>query len=182
MLRSYSTLCLARKCSQLQSLFSTTSLVCRTLLLLQLSKTAENACAVRVRMKSKIKASKSYSFLCSAFKREKVPLKIAEPLSITQSGYEYGLSVVVNQRVDDYSHTVQDLIGTNVYMLDSTIYLDEFSGSVVSRLMQPNEELYISLDAFVVSGSDDMRPYEPHLRPCFFSDETGLDKYVVEVL
>lgn len=101
---------------------------------------------------------------------------MGEPLRITRSGYEHGLTVVVAQRVDDYCHTVQDLVGTNIYLIDPTVYLDEFSGSVVSRLIQANEELFISVDAFFVWGSEQTRSYEPHLRTCIFPDETHLDK------
>lgn len=103
-------------------------------------------------------------------------MKIGEPLRITRAGYGYGLTIVVDQRVDDYCHTVRDLVGTSIYLLEPNVFLDETSDTVTSRLIQPNEELFISVDAFAVSGSDDMRSYEPHLRPCFFAGETEWDK------
>lgn len=115
-------------------------------------------------------------FFFSAFKREQVPLKLAEPLRITRAGYGYGLTVVVDQRVDDYCHTVRDVVGTIIYLLETNVYLDENSDTVASRLIQPNEELFISVDAFAVNGSEHMRSYEPHLRPCFFPEETEMDK------
>lgn len=104
-------------------------------------------------------------------------MKVVEPLRIFRAGYEYGLTVVVHHRVGDYCHTVQDFVGTNIYLLDSTLYLDELSGGVASRILQPEEELFMTVDMIVVNGSEHMRPHNPHLRGCFFPDETALDKY-----
>lgn len=123
------------------------------------------------------KLKNNFSYICSsAFKLKQIPLKVAEPLRISRAGFEYGLTVVLNQRVDDYSHTVQDMVGTNIYLLYHTSYLDEMSGGVVSRLLQPDEELFVSVDAYFVTGSEYMRPINPFTRDCFFYDETALDK------
>lgn len=116
-------------------------------------------------------------WLYSDFKQKQIPLQVEDSLRVSRAGFEYGLSVVLNQRVNDYCHTFQDLIGTNIYLLDSTVYLDEMCGDVAARVTQPNEELFMSVDAFVVTGSEHMRSYKPYLRQCFFPDETALDKY-----
>lgn len=109
----------------------------------------------------------------------KLPLDfdIEEPLHISRVGYEYGLSVVINQSLADYSHTYNDFVGTQAFLFGSTDYLDEISGSVVSRILQSNEELFISVNVVPVFGSESMRPHSPELRECFFEDESPLRRY-----
>lgn len=101
-------------------------------------------------------------------------IKLKQPLHIRKVGYDYGLTVVINQMLEDYCNTLSNAIGTLTYILDSTDYLDELSGSLVMRILQSDEELFISINAMPVFGSDTLKAYSPRSRECYFEEETDM--------
>lgn len=172
-----SSLYLAWKCRQLQQIFPGTSFVRWEMLFFQLSSSAETASPVSRHIQRQNQLSNILDFVHSEFKQKQIPMKVLDPLRIDRVGFEYGLSVVLDQRVSDYAYTHREFIGTMIFTLDPTIYPDEISGSTTMQTLQPNEELFLSVDAFVVNASNQIRSYGPFVRDCFFSDETLLDKY-----
>lgn len=92
-------------------------------------------------------------------------------------GLEFGLTVLLDQMLDDYSHTYNDFVGTNIFMMEPTDFLDGISGSMAMRLFQPEEELHVSLGAVPIIASENIRLYSPKLRGCLFDNENMLGKY-----
>lgn len=118
------------------------------------------------------------TFLNREHYHKNLPLTLNNTLRINRVGYDYGLTVVVNQMVEDYAYTYHNFIGLNVFLMEPTHFLDDTTGSSVMRISQVDEELYLSLNAVPIVASQNIRMYSPSLRGCLFDNENMLGKYV----
>lgn len=105
-------------------------------------------------------------------------MKLNNTLRINRVGYGYGLTVVVDQMLEDYAYTYHNFVGLSIFLMEPTNFLDDSTGNTVMRISQSDEELYLSINAVPIVGSANIRLYKPHLRGCLFDNENMLGKYV----
>lgn len=108
-------------------------------------------------------------------------IEMKKPLYIDRIGLEYGLSVVVNHMIDDNAFTYYSYFGSVVYLFSRTDYLDEASGGLLQRIIQPHEEIFISVDLIPVLETSLIKPFSAQARECWFQDENSLGEYVRKI-
>ena len=84
--------------------------------------------------------------------------------------------MVIDHQVDDYSFGQFNFIGSLIYLFDVTDFLDEVSGGTINRIVEPDDEMFMSMNVIPVIGSNSMRPYSPEVRGCLFEDENILKR------
>lgn len=99
---------------------------------------------------------------------------IWQPLLVKNSGIEMGLSVVIEQDLNDFALVPQSHTATRVLIHHSNDFPDEVSNSITEKLMNAGQEIHVSIQPRPVTGSSGMRGFSPKARGCFFEDEAKL--------
>ncbi|XP_011151006.2 sodium channel protein Nach [Harpegnathos saltator] len=89
----------------------------------------------------------------------------------TNIGSEYGLSVLLNPRLDDFFYKTLPINGFKISVYDPLDHPDTTSGDVREVLVSPKMETYIDLDAIIFDTTEDVQKYDIRERDCLFQTE-----------
>lgn len=102
------------------------------------------------------------------------PTNIRQPNRIRKHGPEFGLTVVLNQRHDDYAFAMHSIIGIRIMIYSSENFADQISNAVKEKFINAGDEMFLTLLAVPVEGASAMRQYSKESRHCVFPDEIKL--------
>ncbi|XP_016838965.2 sodium channel protein Nach-like [Nasonia vitripennis] len=84
---------------------------------------------------------------------------------------EYGLSVVLNSRIDDYYYKSMPSNGFEILIYSSLDYPDAPTGSLKEVFVPPNSEVFVSMDATSLHSAPEVMAYDVSARNCLFNTE-----------
>nr|XP_034834229.1 sodium channel protein Nach-like [Maniola hyperantus] len=93
-------------------------------------------------------------------------------------GQLHGLNIILDAMVDDYSYTTFNMFGFEVSadLRCNSLYADLNSGSMIQRIAQPNQAVFIEINAVKQVATEEVRKYPPETRKCLFHDDIK-DRY-----
>nr|XP_050851521.1 sodium channel protein Nach-like [Vespula vulgaris] len=88
-----------------------------------------------------------------------------------ETGSEYGLSVLLNPLLYDYTYKLLPILGFKILIYSSFDYPNTFNGGVREIFVPPKVEMFLNLNAFSFYSMPDVIDYDINQRDCLFSME-----------
>ncbi|KPJ01464.1 Sodium channel protein Nach [Papilio xuthus] len=86
-------------------------------------------------------------------------------------GALYGLNLIIDPLIEDYSYMTRAVQGVETLIFDPTHYADPNSGRVSQRLAQPGHLMFLGLSSTKQIATPEVRKYSVETRGCLFHDE-----------
>lgn len=100
--------------------------------------------------------------------------KLEQPQQVHSHGSDFGLTILIDNQLNDYAFTMNSYTGTNVLIYDAYDYPDQTAGAVAEKVVLPEQEVYFTLHPTPIEGSKSMRSFAISSRNCVFKDEINL--------
>ncbi|XP_057668011.1 sodium channel protein Nach-like [Diorhabda carinulata] len=97
--------------------------------------------------------------------------KIFEKLYARGAGVNKGLQLTLKDNTDDYFVTTTETNGYLIYIFNPKDFPDKSSGDLTEVIANFGKETFISIEASVISGTDDIRILPTGMRNCIRSEE-----------
>ncbi|CAH0728223.1 unnamed protein product, partial [Brenthis ino] len=88
-----------------------------------------------------------------------------------EPGQLYGLNVVLDSMVDDYTYRLFNMIGFEVLIFDPTHFADPTGGRVIQRIAQPDHAVFFEIKSIKQIATTEVRKYPPKTRQCLFHND-----------
>ncbi|RZB39681.1 sodium channel protein Nach-like, partial [Asbolus verrucosus] len=92
-------------------------------------------------------------------------------LTYGESGFQNGLSVIVNHDPDDYYCTVISSMGINVHIFHPNDYPDKSSGGLIEIMNNIGSENFLEIIPTTINAVEDVMNYPVDKRRCLFKSE-----------
>lgn len=93
---------------------------------------------------------------------------------VNKHGPNFGLSVMLDQRLQDYAFSLHSNMGVRILVFDPEDFPDQTSGAVKEKFIGVGEEMFLTVAPSPNHGSHEMRKYNRKARNCVFADEIAL--------
>ncbi|OXU20265.1 hypothetical protein TSAR_015195 [Trichomalopsis sarcophagae] len=114
-------------------------------------------------------ARRSDGFGSSSTKRSGFVASMVERSTLVNP--EYGLSVILNSRIDDYYYKSMPSNGFKILIYSSLDYPDAPSGSLKQVFVPPKSQVFVSMDATSLHSAPEVMEYDVSARNCLFNTE-----------
>lgn len=82
--------------------------------------------------------------------------------------------MLIDQQINDYAFSLHSNVGTRILVFSTQNFPDQTSGAVKEKFIEVGEEMFLSVSAMPIHGSEDIRTYDQSARNCVFDDEIRL--------
>ncbi|XP_063995503.1 sodium channel protein Nach-like isoform X2 [Diachasmimorpha longicaudata] len=96
---------------------------------------------------------------------------IAPVLKSEIAGWDFGLSLLLDARAEDYFYQLLPMVGFKVVVYASTDFPDPPSGGAKEVLVEAGTESYINIGAYVFDSKQDVEKIDASKRVCRFKNE-----------
>lgn len=115
-------------------------------------------------------------FFYSELRKKHIPIPNAIPIFLPGAGVEMGLTFVIDHDNNDYTYFLNSNQASFIYVFDPFDYPIQSSGALTESIINPGQELFMSIYPQHISGTESMRTIPPESRGCVFPDERTLNE------
>ncbi|KYB27522.1 Pickpocket protein 28-like Protein [Tribolium castaneum] len=87
------------------------------------------------------------------------------------AGINYGLTIELNNQIDDYFYTQHASLGANIHIFNPDDYPDKNSGGLTEQLVGLSREFYMQLETIGFRSVPEVIDYSVDKRMCYFEFE-----------
>nr|XP_032521529.1 sodium channel protein Nach-like [Danaus plexippus plexippus] len=86
-------------------------------------------------------------------------------------GIQYGLNVILDAMIEDYSYSLYNMKGFEIFIFESSHFGDPTGGRVIQKITQPDYLSFFEIYSVKQTATPEVRKYKIGTRKCYFQDE-----------